>query len=76
MLENFRSDASVNVLLMTMQTGGVGLDLSYASRVFLFDIWWNKAIEEQAIARVHRIGQVIFIKSRSKKKGNVGFIFF
>jgi len=56
-LRNFRSDASVKVLLASTRAGGVGLTLTSASRVFLLDPWWNPAAEEQAIDRVHRIGQ-------------------
>ena len=37
--------------------GGVGIDLTRASRVFMMDLWWNAGTEEQAFDRVHRIGQ-------------------
>lgn len=40
-----------------MKAGGLGLNLTQASRVFLLDPWWNPATEDQAIDRVHRIGQ-------------------
>jgi len=40
-----------------MKAGGLGLNLVAASHVFLLDPWWNPATEEQAIDRVHRIGQ-------------------
>src|SRR5205814_6515506 len=42
---------------MTYGAGGVGLNLQFASYVFLFDRWWNPAVEDQAINRAHRIGQ-------------------
>ncbi|MCL7051449.1 hypothetical protein MKW94_029635, partial [Papaver nudicaule] len=45
------------VLLMSLKAGGVGLHLTAASYVFLMDPWWNPAVEEQAITRIHRIGQ-------------------
>ncbi|GJN36863.1 hypothetical protein PR202_gb25762 [Eleusine coracana subsp. coracana] len=45
------------VLLMSLKAGGVGLNLTAASNVFLMDPWWNPAVEEQAIMRIHRIGQ-------------------
>lgn len=55
-LEQFRSDRRHHVLLMTYGAGGVGLNLQFCSYVFLFDRWWNPAVEDQAINRAHRIG--------------------
>jgi SNF2 family DNA or RNA helicase len=40
----------------------VGLNLTAACRVILVDIWWNPSIEDQAIDRVHRIGQQMPVK--------------
>ncbi|GER39355.1 DNA repair helicase rad5, partial [Striga asiatica] len=45
------------VLLMSLKTGGVSLNLTAASNVFLMDPWWNPAAEEQVIMRIHRIGK-------------------
>lgn len=45
------------VLLMTLKTGGVGLNLTSADMVYIFDPWWNVAAENQAIDRTHRMGQ-------------------
>ena len=56
-LQAFRTDASVGLLLLSLKAGGVGLNLTVASAVVLFDPWWNPAVEEQAIDRVHRMGQ-------------------
>jgi SNF2 family DNA or RNA helicase len=56
-LECFRTDPSRHVLLMSYGTGSVGLNLQFANYVFLFDRWWNPAVEDQAIHRAHRIGQ-------------------
>jgi DNA repair protein RAD5 len=42
--------------VISLKTGGVGLNLIEANNVYLVDPWWNPAIEEQAIMRVHRIG--------------------
>jgi SNF2 family DNA or RNA helicase len=56
-LERFRSDPAKHVLLMSYGTGSVGLNLQFANYVFLFDRWWNPAVEDQAINRAHRIGQ-------------------
>jgi SNF2 family DNA or RNA helicase len=44
------------VVLISYGAGGVGLNLQFASYVFLFDRWWNPAVEDQAINRAHRIG--------------------
>lgn len=52
----FREDSRASVLLISYGAGGVGLNLQFASYVFLFDRWWNPAIEDQAINRAHRIG--------------------
>jgi SNF2 family DNA or RNA helicase len=48
---------SAQVMLMTIQSGGVGLNLTMASKCVLVDPWFNKALEEQAIDRIYRIGQ-------------------
>ena len=56
-LDRFKADDSKHVLLMTYGTGSVGLNLQFTNYVFLFDRWWNPAVEDQAINRAHRIGQ-------------------
>ena len=57
-LEQFRKTPTSAVLLMTLQSGSLGLNLSDCSNnVILIDSWFNKALEEQAIDRVYRIGQ-------------------
>jgi SNF2 family DNA or RNA helicase len=55
-LGQFRDDPRHHVLLMTYGAGGVGLNLQFCNYVFLFDRWWNPAVEDQAINRAHRIG--------------------
>ncbi|MBX7073603.1 MAG: DEAD/DEAH box helicase [Pirellulales bacterium] len=55
-LETFRNDKHRPILLISYGAGGVGLNLQFASYVFVFDRWWNPAIEDQAINRAHRIG--------------------
>ncbi len=45
------------VILVSLRAGGTGITLHSADYVFLLDPWWNPAVEEQAIDRVHRIGQ-------------------
>ncbi|KAI4363969.1 hypothetical protein MLD38_020118 [Melastoma candidum] len=45
------------VLLASLKASGTGINLTAASRVYLLEPWWNPAVEEQAMDRVHRIGQ-------------------
>ena len=42
---------------MTLKTGGLGLNLTAADYIFIYDPWWNITAENQAIDRTHRIGQ-------------------
>jgi len=56
-LEDFRSDNNVRVLLMSLKAGGVALNLTVANHIYLMDPWWNPAAEMQAIDRTHRLGQ-------------------
>jgi SNF2 family DNA or RNA helicase len=55
-LKQFQDDPRAHLLLMSYGTGAVGLNLQFAGYVFLFDRWWNPAVEDQAINRAHRIG--------------------
>ncbi len=55
-LAKFKADPDAHILLMSYGTGAVGLNLQFAGYVFLYDRWWNPAIEDQAINRAHRIG--------------------
>ena len=56
-LDRFKTDPDKHVILMSYGTGSVGLNLQFTNYVFLFDRWWNPAVEDQAINRAHRIGQ-------------------
>lgn len=56
-VDRFQKDKKCKVLLMTLKTGGVGLNLTAADNVYIFEPWWNKAAEEQGVNRLHRIGQ-------------------
>ena len=47
----------VQVMLLALQAGGVGLNLTSANHVFMLDIHWNPALEVQAADRCHRVGQ-------------------
>jgi SNF2 family DNA or RNA helicase len=55
-IERFRNDPDKHVILMSYGAGSVGLNLQFCRYVFLFDRWWNPAVEDQAINRAHRIG--------------------
>ncbi|KAL6069758.1 E3 ubiquitin-protein ligase SHPRH [Balamuthia mandrillaris] len=56
-MKQFGTDPDVHVLLISLKAGGVGLNLTCASVVFMMDPWWNPAAEEQAMDRIHRLGQ-------------------
>jgi SNF2 family DNA or RNA helicase len=56
MIKTFKEDPSKHLILMSYGAGSVGLNLQFAGYVFLFDRWWNPAVEDQAINRAHRIG--------------------
>jgi SNF2 family DNA or RNA helicase len=55
-LQAFKEERRHSVILMSYGAGSVGLNLQFCEYVFLFDRWWNPAIEDQAINRAHRIG--------------------
>ncbi|HRR07434.1 MAG TPA: DEAD/DEAH box helicase [Rhodothermales bacterium] len=57
LVQRFQEDPETKVFVMTLKTGGTGLNLTAADHVFIFDPWWNTAAEQQAIDRTHRIGQ-------------------
>lgn len=56
-VNQFFDDPEYKVLLVSTKAGSLGLNLTVANRVILLDVWWNPALENQAIDRVHRIGQ-------------------
>lgn len=51
------ADGKITILLLSLKAGGVGLNLTCANRAFMMDPWWSPSIEDQAIDRIHRIGQ-------------------
>lgn len=55
-LKTFREEPDRHVILMSYGAGAVGLNLQFCHYVFLFDRWWNPAVEDQAINRAHRLG--------------------
>ena len=56
-IDNFQNNPDYPVLISTLKTGGVGLNLTSAQNVIHYDLWWNPAVENQATDRVYRIGQ-------------------
>src|SRR5688572_16925865 len=56
-IQSFQNDDAVRVFLISLKSGGVGLNLTAADYVYIVDPWWNPAVEQQAIDRTHRIGQ-------------------
>ncbi|KAI9665547.1 MAG: hypothetical protein M1831_001690 [Alyxoria varia] len=56
-IAKFGEDPSKNLMLATLRTGGVGLNMTMATRVIIMDPWWNLAVEEQAFCRTYRRGQ-------------------
>ena len=57
LVDKFQNDKNIKLFLMTLKVGGVGLNLTEADYVFIFDPWWNKSAENQAVDRTHRMGQ-------------------
>lgn len=56
-IQQFETDPAIESFLISIKSGGTGLNLTAADYVFILDPWWNPTIEQQAIARAHRIGQ-------------------
>ncbi len=64
LIQLFNTKPDNKVLLLNYAVGGVGLNLQRANYVYLFDRWWNPAVEDQAVKRAHRLGQTdrVFVK--------------
>lgn len=56
-VNRFQTDPTVQTFFISIKAGGTGLNLTAADYVFILDPWWNPTIEDQAIARAHRIGR-------------------
>lgn len=56
-IKRFENDPQIKLFLISLKTGGTGLNLTAADTVILYDPWWNPMVENQAIDRTHRIGQ-------------------
>ena len=57
MVRRFQEDPEDKVLILSLKAAGTGLNLTAASQVIHYDLWWNPAIEAQATDRAFRIGQ-------------------
>ncbi len=57
MINQFQDDPRVPLFILTLKTGGLGINLTAAQHIFHFDRWWNPAVEDQASDRAYRIGQ-------------------
>lgn len=56
-VQQFQEDPECTIFLISLKAGGVGLNLTQADTVFLYEPWWNESVENQAIDRAHRIGR-------------------
>ncbi|MDR1146376.1 MAG: DEAD/DEAH box helicase [Verrucomicrobiales bacterium] len=62
-IARFQGDPAIPLFLISLKAGGTGINLTGADTVVHFDPWWNPAVEEQATARAHRIGQDKIVSS-------------
>lgn len=62
-IKRFQGDAGIPLFLISLKAGGTGINLTGADMVIHFDPWWNPAVEDQATARAHRIGQTRMVNS-------------
>lgn len=57
LIEDFQTNADRKVMILSLKAGGTGLNLTSATNVIHYDLWWNPAVEDQATDRTYRIGQ-------------------
>lgn len=57
MLKQFTEDDESKIMILSLKAGGTGLNLTNATNVIHYDLWWNPAVEDQATDRTYRIGQ-------------------
>lgn len=57
MIEDFQNNPETKVMILSLKAGGTGLNLTSATNVIHYDLWWNPAVEDQATDRTYRIGQ-------------------
>ncbi|MDR1997053.1 MAG: DEAD/DEAH box helicase, partial [Candidatus Margulisbacteria bacterium] len=56
-ITEFNADPEIKIFLCSLKAGGIGINLTSANYVIIYDPWWNPAVEQQAMDRVYRIGQ-------------------
>ncbi|TGO54950.1 hypothetical protein BCON_0099g00140 [Botryotinia convoluta] len=56
-LHEFETNPAITILIIGLKVGGVGLNLAFANRAIMVDLWWNSATESQAYGRIFRLGQ-------------------
>ena len=56
-IKKFQEDINEKIMILSLKAGGLGLNLTSASNVIHYDLWWNPAVEDQATDRTYRIGQ-------------------
>lgn len=57
LIDKFQNDPDTKVMILSLKAGGTGLNLTSATNVIHYDLWWNPAVEDQATDRTYRIGQ-------------------
>lgn len=57
LIHRFQNDDNAKVMVLSLKAGGTGLNLTSATNVIHYDLWWNPAVEDQATDRTYRIGQ-------------------
>ena len=57
LIEDFQNNPERKVMILSLKAGGTGLNLTSATNVIHYDLWWNPAVEDQATDRTYRIGQ-------------------
>ena len=57
MVEAFQTNEDIKLMIISLKAGGTGLNLTAATNVIHYDLWWNPAVEDQATDRTYRIGQ-------------------
>ncbi|MBQ9688084.1 DEAD/DEAH box helicase, partial [bacterium] len=57
MIDEFQNNPDRKIMILSLKAGGTGLNLTEATNVIHYDLWWNPAVEDQATDRTYRIGQ-------------------
>ena len=57
LIDDFQNNPERKVMILSLKAGGTGLNLTSATNVIHYDLWWNPAVEDQATDRTYRIGQ-------------------